>query len=122
MNNIPEVFPDLGHNITAMLIDILNGRVVGRTLCHTWYNEALVKKTIWSGKVEKVKRRSGNINLYRIAYWTEDETYEDIEVYDISKIALATLPMCALRLSHSGALRTQWVDMSRVTKTANYYY
>ena len=23
--------------------------------------------------------------------------------------------MCALRLSHSGALRTQWVDMSRVT-------
>ena len=26
------------------------------------------------------------------------------------------LPMCALRLSHSGALRTQWVDMSRVTK------
>ena len=32
------------------------------------------------------------------------------------------LPMCALRLSHSGALRTQWVDTSRVTKTANYYY
>ena len=32
------------------------------------------------------------------------------------------LPMCALRLSHSGALRTQWVDMSRVTKTANYNY
>ena len=28
--------------------------------------------------------------------------------------------MCALRLSHSGDLRTQWVDMSRVTKTANY--
>ena len=24
--------------------------------------------------------------------------------------------MCALRLSHSGALRTQWVDKSRVTK------
>ena len=32
------------------------------------------------------------------------------------------LPMCALRLSHSSALRTQWVDMSRVTKTANYCY
>ena len=32
------------------------------------------------------------------------------------------LLMCALRLSHSGALRTLWVDMSRVTKTANYYY
>ena len=32
------------------------------------------------------------------------------------------LPMCTLWLSHSGALRTQWVDMSRVTKTANYYY
>ena len=30
--------------------------------------------------------------------------------------------MCALRLSHSGALRTQWVDMSRITKTANCYY
>ena len=29
------------------------------------------------------------------------------------------LPMCALRLSHHGALRTQWVDMSRVTKSAN---
>ena len=32
------------------------------------------------------------------------------------------LHMCALRLSHSGTMRTQWVDMSRVTKTANYYY
>ena len=31
------------------------------------------------------------------------------------------LPTCALRLSHSGALRTQWVDRSRVTKTANNY-
>ena len=30
--------------------------------------------------------------------------------------------VCTLRLSHSGALRTQWVIMSRVTKTANYYY
>ena len=29
--------------------------------------------------------------------------------------------MCALRLSHKGALITQWVDMSRVTKTTNYY-
>ena len=28
--------------------------------------------------------------------------------------------MCALRLSHSSALRTQWVEMLRVTKTANY--
>ena len=32
------------------------------------------------------------------------------------------LPMCALWLSHSGALRTQWVAMSRVTITAYYYY
>ena len=32
------------------------------------------------------------------------------------------LPMCVLRLSHNGALRTQWVDMSRVTKTAKYYF
>ena len=32
------------------------------------------------------------------------------------------LPMCALRLSRSGALRTRWVDMSRVTKTTNYHY
>ena len=30
--------------------------------------------------------------------------------------------MCALQLSHSGALRTQWVVMSRVTKTANYLF
>ena len=32
------------------------------------------------------------------------------------------LPTCALRLSHSGALRTQWIDLSRVSKTANYHY
>ena len=32
------------------------------------------------------------------------------------------LPMCALQLSHTGALRTQWVDMSRVTETANQLY
>ena len=32
------------------------------------------------------------------------------------------LPMCKLQLSHRRALRTQWVDMSHVTKTSNYYY
>ena len=32
------------------------------------------------------------------------------------------LCVCALRLSHSGALWTQWVGSRVVTKTANYYY
>ena len=89
INDINQVFPELEQNVCSMLSDILTGRVVGRTICHTWYDESTGEKTVWSGKVEKQRRRSGT-NFYSIAYWSEDETYKDSTDYDIPKIALAT--------------------------------
>lgn len=55
INNIPKVFPDLGEDICSKLTDILTGKVVGRTICHTWYDETTGDKTVWSGKIEKQK-------------------------------------------------------------------
>lgn len=65
INDIPKMLADLEQNVCSMLTDILTGRVVGRTICHTWYDESTGGKTVWSGKVEKQKRRSGN-NYYLI--------------------------------------------------------
>ncbi len=38
-NNIPKVFPDITRDVCSGLTDILNGTLVGRTICHTWYDE-----------------------------------------------------------------------------------
>ena len=76
-----------------MRIDILDGTVVGRTICHTWYDENTREQSVWLGQVEK-ERRSGTIDSYNIAYWAEHETYEDSTDCDISRLALAANLIC----------------------------
>ena len=58
ISDIPKEFPNLAKDACSMLIDILSGTVVGRTICHTWYDQNTREQSVWLGKVEK-ERRSG---------------------------------------------------------------
>ena len=80
---LSTVFPDLADDTRELLIQILTGTItVGRCICHTWYDKDTGTKTIYSGKVEKMKKRNRN-KWYKIAYWLAEETYADATDYDI---------------------------------------
>ncbi|XP_014674001.1 PREDICTED: uncharacterized protein LOC106814216 [Priapulus caudatus] len=92
--NLKTVFPEIAEDIHSDLVGILQGTVVGRNICHTWYDEETNEKTIWSGRIEKLKKRKGNIYCYKIAYWADDGSYEDAEDFEILKLALAADRIC----------------------------
>jgi len=81
-------FPDLENNSLTDLVDIMTGAIVGRNICHVWYDANCKEKIIYNGRVEKPKRRKGDIYMYKISYWRQDETYEDAVDCDISKFEL----------------------------------
>ena len=74
--------------------DILDGKVVGRQICHIWYDEDTESKTLFNGKIEKLKKKGGG--TYVVGYWdeTKGETYQEAEDIDISKFALAADLIC----------------------------
>ncbi|KAK6174994.1 hypothetical protein SNE40_013537 [Patella caerulea] len=90
IRELKSVFPDISEDIHLALIDVLRGTVVGRSICHTWYDETTCDQTLYSGKIEKLKKRKGDVYCYTIAYWCgEEETYGDATDYDVPKLALA---------------------------------
>ena len=90
--NIARDFPDLEERVQHDLADILHGKVVGRNICHVWYSRESRQKTIYNGKVEKLKKKAGG--TYVIGYWSQIETYDDAVDYDVSKHALAADLVC----------------------------
>ena len=50
-------FPNLSEDVHLDLIGILNGSVVDWAICHTWYDETTGAKTIYSGKIEDVRKQ-----------------------------------------------------------------
>ena len=65
INEVPSTFPELTDEVRDHLIGILNGRIVGRQILHTWYDDTSGTVAVYSGKVEKLIRNT----KYRIAYW-----------------------------------------------------
>ncbi|KAK6183204.1 hypothetical protein SNE40_010731 [Patella caerulea] len=89
ITDINTEFPDLEETCVVNLTDILSGKVVGRDICHMWYDNDTQEKTVYSGRIEKLKKKQGQIYYYRIGYWEKEESYEDAVDYDITKYALA---------------------------------
>lgn len=90
-DDVVNEFPELENS--SDLVGILNGTVIGRDICHVWYDSDTLDKIIYYGRIEKLKRKRGNI--YEIAYWKEDESYnEDAVDYSISKFELGADLIC----------------------------
>ncbi|KAK6185670.1 hypothetical protein SNE40_007851 [Patella caerulea] len=85
-------FEDLDESVLQSVNDILAGKIVGHYMCHLWYDEDSLEKTVYHAKVEKLLKKNGG--TYRIGYWEENETYDNAEDYDISKYALAVDLIC----------------------------
>ena len=58
------------------LTDILQGNIVGRSVCHVWSDDG--QKVVYNGKVTKLRTTSRN---YVVAYWAKNEAFSDAVDY-----------------------------------------
>jgi hypothetical protein len=68
VGEIETVFPELDETTKAELKGLLSGTVVGlvgQTIVHTWYDADTNKKTKYSGKLEKLKKKKG-VNYFSL--------------------------------------------------------
>lgn len=94
LDDVQKEFPELESNTVTDLVDVLSGEAVGRNICHVWFDSLSKEKTVYSGKLEKLKRK--NSNVYVIAYWNEarGESYNEAVDYEMSKSQLAVDLVC----------------------------
>ena len=59
------------------------GNAVGRSLCHVWYDEDGHDKVVYSGNT-----------TYVVAYWKQNETYDDAEDFELTKYELGADIVC----------------------------
>ena len=55
-----------------------------------WYDEDGHDKVVYSGKFEKLKRNT----TYVVAYWKQNETYDDAEDFELTKYELGADIVC----------------------------
>ena len=82
-----EAFP---RSIQPIEHNLILGNVVGRSLSHVWYDEDGLDKVVYSGKFEKLKRSK----TYVMAYWKQNETYDDAEDFELTKYELGADIVC----------------------------
>ena len=94
VRDIQATFPDRDETTWSDLADILTGAAVGRNICHTWYDADTKERTTYSGRIEKLKKRKGNVIPYVVSYWDSGETYDDAVDYTISMYELGADLIC----------------------------
>lgn len=85
-------FCELDDNILSNVENILSGKVVGKLVCHIWYDEETGDKTWYNGKIDKLKKKAGG--TYVVSYWAENESSDDAIDFDLNKYALAADMLC----------------------------
>ena len=85
IEDIGTVFPQLDEAGVDVVVTIMNGKIVGRNICHVWYDEELQSKTVYSGKIEQFIQKKRQPHKYRIGYWNEQETYDNAVDYTMNK-------------------------------------
>ena len=89
---IEQLFPDMTKKEAADVNDLLAGTVIGRRLCHVWY-DATQNQDMYHGKIIKAKKKDNQVLV--ICYWQPKENEEEDGVeYDINKFQLAADVIC----------------------------
>ncbi|XP_047137209.1 uncharacterized protein LOC124813769 [Hydra vulgaris] len=96
-NCVPQqikiLFPDLENNEAADIEDIIFGDVIGRNICHMWYDSVTNTQEIYYGRILRLKKN--NIGVYIISYWKPKECEdEDAIEYDMNKYQLSADIIC----------------------------
>ena len=96
VHDINATFANLDDSTRDDLADILTGAAVGRNICHTWYDADSKEKIVYSGRVEKAKKRKGHVTSYIVGYWNSHsgESYDDAVDYTTSKYELGADLIC----------------------------
>ena len=77
-------FPELDPKKLDGLSDLLDGKFIGRDICHIWYDRDTQENTVYHGRVEKLCGLK-----YEVGYWLPQDTYDDAEDHEMSKYSLA---------------------------------
>ena len=62
----------------------MSGISIGYNICHAWFDDG--QSVLYNGKIEKIKMKT---KQYVVAYWPQNETYEDAEDFIVSIYELA---------------------------------
>ena len=87
-------FSELEESDQQCLQEILSGKVVGRQVCHIWYESDTESRVFYNGIIEKLKRKGGGTYVAGYLNGNDGSTYDDAEDYDVSKFALAADFIC----------------------------
>lgn len=87
-----KLFPDLENKEAADVGDILNGAVIGRQLCHMWY-DADTNRQMYNGRIIKTKKKKNDVHVVSF-YKTNEDEEEDAVEYDMNKHQLAADIIC----------------------------
>ena len=67
--------------------DVMSEKIVGRKLCHEWYDTDYSKSVIYDRRKEKVNKRQLD-RIYTIFDWKQDETDIEAVEHKMKKIHL----------------------------------
>ncbi|XP_047136489.1 uncharacterized protein LOC124813465 [Hydra vulgaris] len=94
---------NLFKNLSTKQIDDLNNvmceRIVGRNLCHEWYDSDTAMTVLYNGRVEKLKKAQKDI-IYTISYWTREENDTEAVDYYMKKFQVVADIVSGQRGNH----------------------
>ena len=87
-NDMKNLYKHLSIKQLDDLYDVMYERIVGRELCHEWFDTDNNKSVIYNGRVEKVNKRKED-RIYTISYWKKNESDSEAVDHLIKEIQLA---------------------------------
>ena len=60
----------------------------------TWYDADTKTKTRYLGRIEKLKKRKGDVHSCTVGYWNSEESYDSPVDYTVSKYELGEDLIC----------------------------
>ncbi|KAK6177161.1 hypothetical protein SNE40_015318 [Patella caerulea] len=78
-------FPNLNYACCEKLLaDILEGKVVGRKICHVWSEDGSL--VVYNGLVRKLYANK----MYKVGYWSQAENFDDATDFNVSMFEMAS--------------------------------
>ncbi|KAK6177160.1 hypothetical protein SNE40_015317 [Patella caerulea] len=83
--DIEKEYQNLEGGKLESLLDLWEEKVVGKDICHLWYDSESQEKTLYNGRIVKFMKRTA---MFKVAYWDLDGSFEDAEDFLLSKYSL----------------------------------
>ena len=90
LDAVVKLFPTITENEIdrEKVMDLLEGRAIRRNIVHVWELDG--EHLPYNGRIEKLCESKRKGKSYKIAYWTDDQEYNDAQDTDVSIYAAIT--------------------------------